>query len=54
LQGEIEQWQQHGDEKSLSNGTIFMKSYLVEIRLSGVAKQGYTMFYGKSQLKGEC
>jgi len=28
LQDEIEQWQQNGDEKSLNNGTIFMKCYL--------------------------
>ena len=26
----IEQRQQHGDEKSLNNGAIFMKFYLVE------------------------
>ena len=33
LQDEIEQRQQNGDEKSLNNGTIFVKCYLVSIIL---------------------
>jgi len=31
LQDGIEQRQQNGDEKSLNNGTIFMKCYLVQM-----------------------
>ncbi len=48
LQDEIEQWQQNGDEKSLNNGTIFMKCYLDEcLRRDGVDKDTSHALIGK-------
>ncbi len=52
LQDEIEQWQQNGDEKSLNNGTIFMKCYLV--RISGQIKpDGVITFTEEEVIRGE-